>query len=125
MPATCGHSIVPSPVTTPSAGSSSASTLANSPSSMNEPASSSRSRRSRAVSLCCSRSLGRYRVPPFNAFSRSSRWRGLLTRLLTFEVRLAFLEESLDAFLRVFRQRDQRELALQIGESRRELHILL
>jgi len=40
-------------------GSSSASTLAKRPSSMKEPLSSSRSRRSRTVSLFCSRSLGR------------------------------------------------------------------
>ena len=57
--ATWRSSIVPRPVTTPSAGSSSASAFANSPSSTNDPLSSSRSSRSRAASLCCSRSLGR------------------------------------------------------------------
>src|SRR6266571_6105034 len=76
--ATPRPSTFPSPVITPSAGSSSASTFAKRPSSMNEPLSSSRSRRSRAVSLCCSRSLGRYRVPPWRAFSRSSLERSVI-----------------------------------------------
>src|SRR5260370_5991235 len=76
--ATCRPAIVPSPVMTPSAGSSSARTLAKRPSSTNDPASSSRSSRSRAVSLCCSRSLGRYRVPPLSAASGSLRYRSLI-----------------------------------------------
>src|SRR4029077_9169265 len=77
--ATWRPSTVPRPVTTPSAGRSSASALANSPSSMSDPGSSSRASLSRAVSLCCSRSLGRYRVPPLRALSRSS-----LERSVTF-----------------------------------------
>src|SRR5579859_1819656 len=123
--ATWRPSIVPSPVTTPAAGSSSASTLANRPSSTNEPASRRRSSRSRAVSLCCSRSLGRYRVPPLRAFSRSSRWRGLLMLSPPFEIRLALFQERPDPFFRVVRECHQRELALQVFQGRAELHVLL
>src|SRR3954451_24995852 len=56
---TARPSIVPTPVTTPSAGRSSpgADAFASSASSMNEPSSSSRSMRSRTNSLCCSSSL--------------------------------------------------------------------
>ena len=45
--------------------------------------------------------------------------------LPSFEVGIALLEKGLDALLRVFRQRDQSELAVEVGEGRRELHVLL
>ena len=50
-------SIVPRPVTTPSAGSPVAMALASTASSTNDPSSSSRSMRSRAVSFPCPRSF--------------------------------------------------------------------
>ncbi len=59
--------ILPTPVITPSAGRSSASTLANNPSSTKEPSSRRSSRRRRTGSLFCSASRSRCRTPPARA----------------------------------------------------------
>src|SRR3989440_3714601 len=123
MTATWRPSIVPSPVTTPSAGRSSAITFANNPSSTNEPSSSRMASRSRAVSLCCSRSLGRYLVPPLSAFSRSSRSRSLISPAL--EIWFPLLKEGLDTFLRVLGLGHQRELAVEVVEGGTKFHVLL
>ena len=62
--ATVRPPIVPMPVTTPSAPSPSASQLASSASSVNEPASSSCATRSRTGSLPCSAAFARCRSGP-------------------------------------------------------------
>ncbi len=69
--ATARQSIVPIPVTTPSAPSPSSCQLASSPSSAKEPSSRSSAMRSRTGSLPCSRAFSRWRSgPPASARDR-------------------------------------------------------
>src|SRR5512146_820942 len=107
--ATGRPSMVPMPVTTPSAGSSGSSAFARAPSSMNESASRRSASRSRANSFRCSAFFRWYfSAPPFRTRSSSMamRWSGVCVssaifslsrapaRSLSDELRLPLLREG-------------------------------